>query len=141
MDIAIHEEIFKQFNLILSEYGVYKPQDIFRLLNEFQSNHLDNIEKANTELHQVALMRTSDYHSFETLKKFKKSKSKKKILFKLVNLFVIDIISIEYINSSGWAKETFDELVNHKDDILSNRDWYLRIIPESKWFIEYLESM
>ena len=29
----------------------------------------------------------------------------------------------------------------YKDKILSNKDWYLRTIPESKWLIEYLDNL
>lgn len=139
-----NELLFAEFDNLLSIYGVNKAQDIFRLLNEYQNYRLDNIEKANNENNRIALQRTLDYQAIDlsySYKKAKTEKAKDKILFKIVNNFVLQIPELRYKNWSDWTSESYNICVSYKDAILKNKEWYLQIIPESKWLIEHLENL
>lgn len=140
MTEQMKKEIFQEFNSVLNQYGVRKPQDIFRLLNEYQSSHLDGIEKANNEQNRFALQRTIDYYAVDFSPKWQRSKKKEDLVFKLVNILVLDVPGGNFTNASRWTKKRFKELEEYKEQILENKSWYLQVIPESAWLIEYFEK-
>lgn len=135
------EILFKKFDEILWDMGIYDNAEIFRTLNAYQNVRLDKIEKANNEKQRIALQRTLDYFDIDFIEKYRKSKNKEKLLFKLVNSFALQIPDLKYIDSSTYSKYMFEEIISFKDKILSNKEWYLRVIPETKWIVEYLEKI
>lgn len=136
------ERFFNGVNELLYDLGITNDAEVFKLLNAYQNTRLENIQKASNEKQRVALMRTVDYYDTDIYTKWKKSKqsTKEKLLFKFINNFVLQIPSIKYIDSTTYSKYCFNEICLFKDKILSNKSWYLRIIPESRWLIEYLEN-
>lgn len=143
------ETKFNRFSKQLDElfcetYGNLNEADIFKILNQYQSKRLDNIEKVANKTKDAAIQRTLLYLSHEVLEKYKKSKSEKnkeKMVFKLVNNLVLYISDVKYIDYSLEIRETFDIILKHKEKILQSEDWYLRVIPESKWLLEHLKTL
>lgn len=138
----LREKMFKEFDSILFEYSIMNPEDIFRLLNEYQNSKLNGIEKANNDKNRFALQRTIDYYDIELMDKWKRTKSeesKKKLIFKIVNNLCCYIDSVENVNCSNITKEQFNICIQYKDYILQKEDWYIKIIPESKWLLDYLK--
>ena len=129
--------IFKEFDKILHYWGVTDNAEIFRLLNAYQNTKLDNIQKVSNEKQRVALQRTLDYFDFDFVEKYKKSKNKEKLLFRLVNSFVLQIPNLRFIDSSTYSKYMYEEVCKFRDKILENADWYLRVIPESAWLLHH----
>lgn len=134
------ELLFKEMNRLLHEFGYSLPSETFKVLNEFQNTQLEGIEKANNEKNRIAMQRTIDYYTVDFMPKWDRSKSKAKLLFRLVNLFVLDIPEFKDVDSSNYSKRIFKEICNYKDNILENKKWYLNVIPESKWLIEHFEK-
>lgn len=135
------ESLFNKLDLAFYslEYNL-SSAETFRLLNEYQSTKLDNIEKSNNDKYRQALQLSLDYFDIDFITKYKRSKNKSKLLFKLVNSFVNQIDEAKHADFSLITKYYFDECIRNKDIILGNKKWYLRIIPQSKWLIEYLET-
>ena len=129
--------IFKEFDEILHYWGITDNAEIFRLLNAYQNTKLDNIQKVSNEKQRVALQRTLDYFDFDFVEKYKKSKNKEKLLFRLVNSFVLQIPNLRFIDSSTYSKYMYEEIFKFRDKILENADWYLRVIPESAWLLHH----
>ena len=134
-----YNQLSKEIKSLLIQFDVTKPQDVFRFLNSFQSAQLAGIEQANNDEHRVALERTLMYYP-DPLKQLKNNKRTNDVLFKAVNYFVLQVSSTKYTDSYNWGKEFLTELTKHKDIILSNEDWYLRVIPESAWLITYFKE-
>lgn len=136
------ENLFKGFTATLrEEVGIYRPQDIFKVINLYQNYMLDGIEKANTEKHRVALGRTliySNEYLIKTFKKAKNDKAKESVLFKIINNFVLQVPSLEYVKSCSMYEEMYDIITTHKH-LITDRDWYIRHIPESAWLLDLLE--
>lgn len=132
------EVIFRKFDEILWEYDVTDNAEVFKLLNAYQNTRLDNIQKASNEKQRVALQRTLDYFDFDFVEKYRKSKIKEKLLFRLVNSFVLQIPNLRFINSSTYSNYMFEEICQFREKILGSKDWYLRVIPESAWLIQHL---
>jgi hypothetical protein len=78
---------------------------------------------------------------YELQDAFKLAKSQKKYqLHRLVNLFCLGITNFDQIeHSSTLEEDVFEFLLERSDDILENGDWYKRVIPNSKWLLNYLE--
>lgn len=134
-------QIFNELDFTLAKYGYTKPQDIFRLLNDYQNYRLDGIEKANNERYRTALFRSLDYTDKDFLKKWRRSKNKEKLVRNLVNTFVLQVHALEHKDLWGDYSFMYSEIVKFKDKLLSNKPWYLRVIPESSWLIEHLEDL
>jgi len=115
----------------------------FNMLIDIQKELVADIEKANSEKQRAALARTSMYQLSEAQNKLVRSKlkDKSKLLFRVVNLYVIVIDSYECSQINLVDRETLNILETHKNTILANRSWYLKVIPESKWLIEYLQEL
>lgn len=136
-------DLFKALDKVIFDYkDRLNPAEFFRLISEYQLSRIDKIEESNNKQQRVALFRTSMYDT-TTLEAYKKTTSEKKklsMVFKLVNLLCIANSSLKAVESSAYDKEIFDIILSHKDKILGNKDWYLSVIPESKWLIEYMEN-
>ena len=132
--------LFKEMNQLLYEFGYSEPSSTFKILNEFQNSKLDGIEKANNGKHRIAMQRTIDYYTVDFMPKWDRSKNKDKLLFKLVNLFVLDIPEFKHVDSSCYSIKIFKELSLYSEKIVESKKWYLDVIPESKWLIEYFEQ-
>lgn len=142
LSVETIKSLYKDFDKLLYEYDIIEAQDIFRILNAYQSSKLDNIENANNETHRVALGRTVLYHNTDVIDQFNKTKSLKKkeqMIIKIVNLFVLDIPEEKYIYVSGISTRMYNIIVAYKDSILKSESWYLRVVPESKWLISHLK--
>jgi hypothetical protein len=135
------EILFQKFDEILWDNEVYDSTEVFRTLNAYQNARLDKIEKTNNKTERIALQRTLDYFDIDFIEKYRKSKNKEKLLFKLVNSFALQITELKHINNSTYSKYVFEEIISFKNKILSNKEWYLRVIPETKWIIDYLENL
>ena len=132
-NLDIKDQLFKNLDSLISEYGYTKANDIFRLLNEYQNYRLSDIENSNNEKHRVALSRTLLYSDIEILEKYRKTKSEKTqkgLLIKIVNSFCLQIPELKYKDYSGATKEMYDIIITFKDKIIENEEWYLRVIPE-----------
>jgi len=138
-----NSELFKVLDGVIFDHkGSLNPAEFFRLLSEYQLTRINDIEKSNNKQQAMALNRTALYDTtlFESFKKTTSVKKKEKMVFKLVNLLCIANDSLDCL-SSDYDKEIFNILIEYKDKILSNEDWYNRIIPESKWLIEYFKQL
>jgi len=142
--------LFRQLDEAFNEYE-YSISDVdrFKLMLEYQANHLSNISKAANHQTQKALERTSMYEIDTAIKRWKKNKSNK-MLFRLINIVVIsydniinNIVASEITNksSNNYETEALNIFKENKKAILSEKDWYLYVIPESKQLIDYLETL
>lgn len=127
------DEVFRRYEFNISD------ADRFALLLHYQAKYLTNISNNNNERTRAALARTSMYELGEVLKRWKKNKSKNQ-LFKLVNMFAITCEEYAVDSWSCLEIVVWGVIVSQKDIIVNNKDWYLRVIPESKWLIEKLED-
>lgn len=139
------EKMFIEISNILNHYGYIEPQDIFRVINDFQNSKLNDIEKANTNEHKQALFRTLLYTNDYLIKAYTKStsvKNKKSILFKIVNNFVIQVPEYKYKDHCVEYTDMFNIIIEPQniESILKSEDWYLRTIPESKWLIDMMKN-
>ena len=135
------KELFKQLDQVVMEHkGNINEAEFFRLISQYQLSRIDRIETVNNKQQQMALARTSMYDT-ELLKLFKRSTAKKQetLLFKLVNLLCIANNSLECVHrASDDDKEVFEIILGYSDKLINNKDWYLRVIPESKWLINHI---
>jgi len=134
------EQLFKGIDNLLNEFQIYSVQDRFRIINEYQSSRLDKIEQANNDANRMALGRTSMYELDRVLKDC--SKRKNKDFFRLVNIFCIGITDFDQITGcSGLEQNVFEYILENKNIVLENIDWYRRVIPESIWLIRHLKEL
>jgi hypothetical protein len=78
---------------------------------------------------------------YELSDALKLAKYKKKYqLHRIVNLFCLGITNFDQIKyASPLEKDVFEFLLERSDDILENKDWYKRVIPNSNWLLNYFE--
>jgi hypothetical protein len=135
------EQLFNEFDELLTQYSFSNSLSIsekFKLLNEYQDTLADNINKSNNQQLVQSANLTSLYELQDSLK-LAKTKKKYKIQ-RLVNLFCSGITDESQVrHSSEIEKEVLLLLLERKEEIIENKDWYLRIIPNSAWLIQLLE--
>jgi hypothetical protein len=135
------EQLFKEFNHLLSQYSFehsLTTSEKFKLLNEYQNQLASDIDKSNNRQLVQDAYRTSMYELSDALKL---AKYKKKYqLHRIVNLFCLGITNFDQIKyASPLEKDVFEFLLERSDDILENKDWYKRVIPNSNWLLNYFE--
>jgi phenylalanine-4-hydroxylase len=135
------EYLFKEFDNLLEVLRYennLSTSDIFRLLNEYQNTLADNITKSNNRQLVQSANLTSLYELQDSLKL---AKTKKKYqIHRLVNLFCSGITEESQVkHSSETEKEVLMLLLERKEEIIENKEWYLKIIPNSAWLIQLLE--
>lgn len=135
------DQLFYNFTQLLNEYS-YSMTDAeaFLLLNEYQSTRVHNIHSTNTERSRVAMARTAMYELGDSMKRFKRNKSKPQ-LFRLINMFCLTVTTYDqHERWSGEEKEVWDIILANKDKLLSNSKWYSDVIPEANWINTYLKD-
>lgn len=138
-------ELFKNLDKVIAEYyGRLRGAEFFKLVSEYQISRLNQIEEFEITRQEQALYRTAMYNTelLEAYKKTTSDKKKEKLVFKLVNLLCIansSLLAVE--RGCDHDREIFNIAIAYKEKIIGSKDWYLRVIPESKWLIEYLENM
>jgi hypothetical protein len=141
-NIPIRLQTFNnELEKLLIENDFNQPADMFRVLTSYMNNSLNEIEKTNCRKQTMALDRTTMYMLDDYFNLFKKMSEikKKKNLFKLVNLLVIQTKEIKDVTYFR-VEEEFQEILKFKETILKNKDWYIRVIPESEWLIKYIKE-
>ena len=132
------QQLHHKLNNLFSEYKFnISDADKFKLILEYQATQLENISINNNDKSRVAIARTSMYEISYILARYKKNKSKQQ-LFRLVNIFSLTCKHYAYDRWDREEVEIWSIILNNGELIIGNSKWYERVIPESKWILDYL---
>lgn len=140
----MNKMIFDEISLLLAKHGYTDDRDVFKVLLEYQSQRLNDLETAVKDQQYKALRRTAMYSEQDMVFKWAQmaESTKTKNLFKAINLLCLAYSDLNdnLFDEKSAYHGIFKYAVENKEKILDQREWYLNTMPESQWLIEYLEQ-